>query len=560
MAESARRQRRLILDTIVLGIGGAVSAQVFMLLLRLANTLFLKDIAGYVPPTLQGEGGHLQQTIGPHGLWLVPLSTTLGGLIVGLLSWWLAPEIEGHGTDTAVRAFHRFSGQLRARVAPIKAVASAITIGSGGAAGREGPIALVAAGIGSWYASVTKCNDQERRLFLLVGMAAGLAAIFRSPVGTAIFAIEVLYGAMEFESDALLYTLLGSIVAYAVNGLFGTGWRPLFDVPGQLRLSSPYANTWFVVLGIAAGVMAPLLPNVFYGIRDFFRKLRIPAYLKPTLGGLGMGLLALAVPEVLGGGYGWIQLAINGQLALATLIALSLAKILALSLSVSSGGSGGVFAPSLFVGAMLGGFWAALLGQPPAPFVVVGMAAVFAGAARVPIATLLMVTEMTGGYQLLVPAALAGLLSYLVSTTLTRRLPYKSLYEAQVRNRWDSPAHHTEHLNIALRILRERRQLDPSAVENLDLLSLLRSGIPVELPENRRLVIAVLRPDSPYANGKLGPDGGRLEDGEAQIVTIIRGEHMMAARPGVELKGGDRLILLATAGALERLKPSLDKW
>ena len=536
-----------------------MAAQLFMWLLRLANTLFLKDIAGYVEPTIRGEGGHLAQTIGPHGLWLIPVSTTVGGLVVGLLSWWLAPEIEGHGTDTVVRAFHRANGQLRARVAPIKAVASAITIGSGGAAGREGPIALVAAGIGSWYAAITKCNDQERRLFLLIGMAAGLAAIFRSPVGTAIFAIEVLYGAMEFEADALLYTLLASIVAYAVNGFF-SGWLPLFAVPAPQGIGSPFAHGRFVALGILAGVVAPLLPNVFYGIRDLFRKLRLPPFLKPALGGLLMGLLALVVPQVLGGGYGWIQLAINGQLALATLIALALAKILALSLTVSSGGSGGVFAPSLFVGAMLGGFWAALLAQPPAPFVVVGMAAVFAGAARVPIATLLMVTEMTGGYHLLVPAALAVLLSYVVSTTLSRRLPYGSLYEAQVRNRWGSPAHHPEHLNIALRILRERRELDPSAVGNLDLLGLLRSGIPVELPENRRLVIGVLRPDSPLATAKLGPEGGRLEDGEAQIVTIIRGEHMMAARPGVEIQAGDRLLLLATAGALERLKPNLDKW
>ena len=238
MADSARRQRRLILDTIALGIGGAVSAQLFMWLLRLANTLFLKDIAGYVEPTIRGEGGHLAQTIGPHGLWLIPVSTTVGGLVVGLLSWWLAPEIEGHGTDTVVRAFHRANGQLRARVAPIKAVASAITIGSGGAAGREGPIALVAAGIGSWYASITKCNDHERRLFLLIGMAAGLAAIFRSPVGTAIFAIEVLYGAMEFESDALLYTLLASIVADAVKGFF-SGWTALFGVPAPPRLGLP---------------------------------------------------------------------------------------------------------------------------------------------------------------------------------------------------------------------------------------------------------------------------------------------------------------------------------
>ena len=559
MAESARRPRRLILDTIALGIGGALATQVFLWLLRVANTLFLKDIAGYAVPTLRGEGNHLAQTIGPHGLWLIPVSTTLGGLIVGLMSRWLVPEAAGEGTDTAIRAFHRANGEVRGRVAPVKTVASAITIGSGGAAGREGPIMLIAAAIGSWYGHITRCDDKQRRLFLLVGMASGLAAVFRSPIGTAIFAIEVLYGSMEFESDALLYTLLGSIVAYAVNGFF-VGWKPLFAVPAELGPSSPFANGWFVLLGVAAGLLAPVLPNVFYGIRDYFHRLPGPAFLKPAAGGLAVGVLGLAVPQALGGGYGWIQLAINGQLAMATLALLALAKILGLSLTVGSGGSGGIFAPSLFIGAMLGGFVAALLHQPAAPFVIVGMAAVISGAARVPIASLLMVTEMTGGYRLLVPAALAVLLSYLISTTLTRRMPHKSLYEAQVRDRADSPAHHTEHLNIALRILRERRQLDPSAVGNLDLLSLLRSGIPVELPGNRRLVVGVLRPDSPYVDNKLGPEGGRLEDGEAQIITILRGERMLPARPGLELKGGDRLLLLATAGALERLKPNLDKW
>ena len=148
MAESARRQRRLILDTIALGIGGALATQVFLWLLRLANRLFLMDLAGYAAPTLRGEGNHLAQTIGPHGLWLIPASTTLGGLIVGVMSRWLVPEVAGEGTDTAIRAFHRANGEVRGRVAPVKIVASAITIGSGGAEGREGPIMLIAAAIG----------------------------------------------------------------------------------------------------------------------------------------------------------------------------------------------------------------------------------------------------------------------------------------------------------------------------------------------------------------------------------------------------------------------------
>jgi CIC family chloride channel protein len=543
---------------LVLGVAGAFAAQVFTYLLRGATWLFLGGLAGYRPPGLPSEGGLAHEVVGPHGVWLIPLATTLGGLLVGILITKVAPETEGHGTDTVVRAFHRASGFLRARVAPIKVLASAITIGSGGAAGREGPIALTAAGIGSWYAGVTGRSEGDRRLLLLTGMAAGLAAIFRSPVGTALFAIEVLYADMEFESGALLSTMLASIVAYAVNGLF-VGWQPLFRITTPLALPSPWSNSWYLVLGVAAGVLGTIVPVVFYRVRDVFRGMPVHPMLKPALGGLAMGALALAFPEVIGGGYGWMQAAIDGRLALGTLAVLAVAKPLALSFSVASGGSGGVFAPSLFTGAMLGGLLAGLAHLPAAPFVVVGMAAVFAGAARVPIATLVMVTEMTGGYTLLVPAALAVMLSYLVQRLLAARLRYRSLYEGQVGSRADSPAHHTEHLRIALRILKDRQALNPADVGQFDLVSLLRSGIPVELPGERRLTIGVLRGDCPFVGQPLGAENGLL-DGETSVIGIIRGERMLGPRPDTTLLAGDRLILLTSRSSLERLRPYLDKW
>src|SRR5262249_30904269 len=226
---------------------------------------------------------------------------------------------------------------------------------------------------------------------------------------------------------------------------------------------------WYVALGVLAGITATLVPVVFYRIRDLFRVSRIPPSLRPAAGGLAMGLLGMAVPQVIGGGDGWVQLAIDGRLALGTALLLVRAKWLATSLSVASGGSGGVFAPSLYVGAMLGGAWAAFVHAPPAPFIIVGMAAVFSGAAHVPIATLMMVTEMTGGYTLLVPAALAVVISYLVQRRLSERFRYRSLYEAQVESRADSPAHHSHHLEIALRILREHQPQDVSSVGELDL-------------------------------------------------------------------------------------------
>ena len=556
------RQRRLIADSILLGVAGAAAAQVFMLLLRGANFVLLHGLAGYQPPGLPTEGGQPTERIGPHGLWLVPVATTLGGCLVGLLVTFLAPEAEGHGTDTVVRAFHRTDGALRTRVAPVKLLASAITIGSGGSAGREGPIALVAAAIGSWYATATGRSARDRRLLLLTGMAAGLSAIFRSPVGTAIMAIEVLYSDMEFEAGALFYTMLASIVAYALNG-FVAGWEPLFRVsPGIGHFANALDYGWFVALGVAAGVVGVAFPAAFYWMRDQFRRLPGPRWLQPAVGGLLTGLLALAVPQVIGGGYGWIQQAIDGKLVGAVLLLFMAAKLVATCFTVASGGSGGVFAPSLYIGAMLGGALAVLAHQEPASFVIVGMAAVFAGAAHVPIASLMMVTEMTGGYTLLVPAALAVLLSYLVQTRLAERLRYRSLYEAQVASRADSPAHHAQHLAIALQLLREGEPGELSglaAAGAIDLVSLLRTGVPIELPDGRRLIVGVLRADSQCVHRTLAPDTCQLDGADTRVVAILRGEHVSTPNTPTTLEAGDRLVLISRAGVAD-LRADLDPW
>jgi CIC family chloride channel protein len=552
------KQRRLIIDLVIIGVAGAFAAQLFGLVLRGANWLFLTKLAQYTPLGLPNEGGSPVEVIGRWGLWMLPVATTLGGLIVGVLVTRLAPEAEGHGTDTAIRAFHRADGVIRPRVPPVKLVASAITIGSGGAAGREGPIALVAAGLGSWYAELTNRNAADRRLLMLAGMAAGLAAVFRSPIGTALFAIEVLYSGMEFESGVLFATMLTSIIAYAVNGLF-SGYEPLFRVPSDIGLINPLENAWFVVMGVAAGVLGALLPTLFYRVRDRFRQLKIRPELKPALGGLLTGLIALAVPQVIGGGYGWVQAAIDGQLTVWVLLGLVVAKPLALSFTVASGGSGGVFAPSLSIGAKLGALLAHLAHLPVAPFVIVGMAAVFAGAARVPIATLMMVTEMTGGYTLLVPAALAVMTAYMVQRRLVSGQKYRSLYEAQVGRPSDSPAHHSEHLKIALDLLQQRKVLHPAQTGGLDLLGLLRSGIPVELPGEQRLAIEVLKATSPCV-GQPAAANDLTADGETTLFTIIRGDHMLGPRQDIKLEAGDRLLLLTSAEALKRLAPHLDPW
>jgi chloride channel protein, CIC family len=537
---------RLLLESALLGVVGALAAQLFMWMLRISNHIFLYRLAGYTPPGLE-SGGKLDQIIGPHGLWLIPAVTTLGGLLSGILVYRFAPEAEGHGTDTAVNAFHRKEGMIRSRVAPIKMVASAITIGSGGSAGREGPIALIAAGLGSLYSRLARRPEEDRRLLLLAGMAAGLSAIFRSPMGTGVFAIEVLYGKMEFEVGALLYTMLSSAVAYTVNGVF-VGFHPLFSIPKiPTPMFSDYAS--YALLGVAAGLIGTALPQVFYRLRDLFRVLPVPRWTKPAIGGLGVGLLALRLPQVLGGGYGWIQHAINGDLALRVLLVLIVAKMLAFALTVSSGGSGGVFAPSLFVGAMLGGSLAVLIHQLPAVFVVVGMAAVFGAAARVPIATMLMVTEMAGGYHLLVPAGLAVMISYLLQVRLCSFLKYKSLYEGQVPTRQDSPAHYLEQIQVALSLLGSRNVPLMDQVGHLDLLRLLRSRIRFDLPGGKELTLGVVRDNGPMVGRSIADLYRELNRYDFEIIAVMRREHILLPHSETLLQAGDRLILIASPNA-----------
>jgi chloride channel protein, CIC family len=547
---------RLLLDSIVLGIIGGLSAQLFTWMLRFFQSVFLVGLAGYQSPGLPGEGGVLKEVIGLHGLWLVPVATTFGGLVSGALVYGLAPETEGHGTDTVVKALHWTGGIIRARVAPVKMLASAITIGSGGSAGREGPTALIAAGFGSIYAKLLHREERERRLLVLMGMAAGLSAIFRSPIGTAIFAVEVLYGGMDFEAEALIYCMLAAIVAYAVNGWF-VGWQSLFQVPSYLKAVNLMDYAWYSALGVASGVVASILPEIFYRLRDAFVALRIPAWIKPGLGGLLVGLLALRLPQVLGGGYGWIQETIDGKLALGLLLLLLVAKILAFSFTVSSGGSGGVFAPTLFVGAMLGGFFAGIFHQPPAGLVIVGMAAVFGGAARVPIATLLMVAEMTGGYQLLVPAGLAVMLSFELQIKLSSYLKYASLYEAQVGARADSPSHRAEHVQIALRLMDEGKVSLPPQFTHLHLAALLQSGLSLDLPDGSQLTVGALRPESPWVGKQIQ---SRSLDGpiaNSKILAVLRGKSVLRPRPDTILLPGDRLMLSTPQDAQKELAKHL---
>jgi CIC family chloride channel protein len=542
------RRNRLLIDTIILGIVGALSAQAFTFLLGWSQTFFLNWLAGYQLPTVSPDGS---VNTSVHTVWWIPVATTLGGLLAGFLIYSFSPEAEGHGTDAAVNAYHNLRGVIRARVPIVKTIASALTIGSGGSAGREGPTALISAGVASVYARKRGRSDHETRLLVLVGMAAGLSAIFRSPIGTAIFAIEVLYSDMDFESGALVFTMLGSILAYTINGFF-VGFRPLFDVSADVAVPTAGAYGWYVVLGIACGLVATVLPMALYGVRDLFRRIPCPPHFKPALGGLGVGLIALALPQLLGGGYGWIQAAIHGSLPTRLLIFLALGKIVTFALTIGSGGSGGVFAPSLFTGAMVGGFFSSVLHLSPAAFAVVGMAAVFGAAGRVPIATFLMVTEMTGGYGLLVAAALAVTLSSVVQTLLSGSLKYKSLYQAQVPSRPYSPSHYLEHLRIALELLKTPGFSTALDGERLELAPLLSNGVPVSLAEGKEIRIGTLKPKSPCVGHSI-VDGCFGGSRDVEFILVVRGDRSFLPGPEVRMEPGDVIIAVASDSAWGRL-------
>lgn len=437
----------------VVGLIAGLGAVAFLTLLGLMFKYVLGGLLHFhLPPT--GEGG-AQAITYPYPWWLLLLVPTIGGLLSGLIVFTWAPEAEGHGTDALIRSFHRGAGEIRARVPPLKGLASVITIGTGGSAGQEGPIAQIGAGFGSALGKLLRLTPNERRLLMLSGAAGGVGAIFRAPLGGALFACEVLYGSTAMESAALLPCLASSIIAYTTFALFITP-QPIFVVP-DLAFRGLGELPFFAALALACAAVGWLYVRVFYGLRDhFFKRLPIPRHVKPAVGGLMVGALAIAFPQVMTGGYGWVQWGAIGEppsLALAgeqvftphmrvgLLLALALLKIVATGLTISSGGSGGVFGPSMFIGGMLGGATGQLLSMAfpgsdlnPAAFVLVGMGGFFAGVSKTPLTSIVMVCEMAGNYSLLVPLMLVCGLNMALSRRWT-------IYEEQVPSPVDSPAH-----------------------------------------------------------------------------------------------------------------------
>ena len=430
----------------------------FYEMIQVATNGLLGGATGFYPPNPAGEATAILG-VRPDFL-LIPIVAVVGGLVASALIYTFAPEAEGHGTDEAIAAFHQRNGVIRKRVPVVKAIASAFTIGSGGSGGREGPTAQIAAGFGSFIGGILKLPVRDRRIAVAVGIGAGIGAIFKSPFGGAILAGEILYSGGDFEVEALLPGFIASPVGYVIFASFA-GYTPIFGGSLSYTFTQPINLVFYAVLGLSCGLVGRAHTFVFYRVKGLFSSLTIPKYFRPAIGMALAGAIGIFFPEVMGLGYGFLQYLIDGKLSLvstnyfalpilAVLLLIVVFKIFATALTVGSGGSAGVFAPSLVIGGFVGAaFWVVLnslvpgMIPVPAPLVIVGMVALFAGVGRVPIAVILMVSEMTGTLSLLVPSMVAVVISYFVTGSKY------TIYKSQVPRRSDSPAHRGEY-NVPL--------------------------------------------------------------------------------------------------------------
>lgn len=438
--ESTRFLAKWLLLGSIIGIISGVGAIVLSYAINIATSFFLTRFVGYLPPEARGDG--VTQLTPITHLWFLPVVTTLGGLISGLLVFTFSPDAEGHGTDAVIDAIHHKDGKIDFRVPLVKLVASAITIGTGGSSGREGPVAQIGAGLSSVLGRLFHLSPEDRRIAVNIGMGAGIGAIFKAPLGGALLAAEILY-LRDIEIEVFIPAIIASTIGYTVYSFF-FGFTPIF---GNLQISaiqSPVQFIYYAILGVCAGFVGVCYASSFYGVNRFFHYLKLPKWLKPAIGGLIVGFVGLIFPQVLGISYGWVQLLMSGKFLLAiplwVLLFLPFAKILATGLSIGSGGSGGTHGPGMVIGGFLGAFlWSGMhslpfMPQSPAAFVIVGMMALFGAVAHTPIAVMVMLAEMTGNLSLLAPAMIALSISITIVGNNT-------IFRSQILNRMHSPRH-----------------------------------------------------------------------------------------------------------------------
>lgn len=414
---------RILLLAIIIGAVGGYGAVLFRYAIKLIQYLFYQNkediltFAATVPPYLK------------VGL------PALGGLIVGLLVSFGAPEAKGHGVPEVMEAITLREGRIRKRVAIVKILASGICIGSGGSVGREGPIVQIGASMGSTIGQLLKLSGKQMKTLIGCGAAAGIAATFNAPIAGVLFSLEILLG--DFGLSAFSPVVLSSLMATTISRYY-FGDFPSFIVPAY-SLHSGWEIFIYPVLGLVAALVSILFINTLYKCEDIFDWLAMPDFLKPAIGAFILGLLLLRWPQVFGVGYGGINIALKSSMPALLLLSLILVKILATSITLGSGGSGGIFAPSLFIGAMTGGFFGWCVGHffpglnvDLGAYSLVGMGALVAGATHAPITAILIIFELTNDYRIILPLMSSCLISTVVTSVLQ---PEGSIYTLKLLRR-----------------------------------------------------------------------------------------------------------------------------
>ncbi len=425
---------------IVVGLCGGAGAVVFRTFIEIVQGFFFDFILPQISQDVYG-----------YNISLIFLPA-IGGLLVGLITWRVAIETRGYGIPEVMESMHVHAGRIRKRVAFTKIITSAITVGSGGSAGREGPIAQIGASFGSLIGQIVNLSERQRRVLIASGLAAGVGATFNAPLGAAIFAIEILF--VEFEAISATSIILASVIGTAFASIF-LGPHPAFRVSDGLTFGfeQPLEIVFYLILGLILGVISVLWVRSFYRIEDFFDSVKISPVFKAGMGGVFTGLLGILTLDlldvdihfvrnnILGVGYAGMEKILSApsielsassiETTIAILILLGIAKILATSFTIGSGGSGGVFSSSLYIGVMFGGALGLVFNSlfpsialNSATYALVGAGALFAGTASAPLTCIVLIPEMTRDYSLIPPMMAACVTSYIISSLLMKNSIY----------------------------------------------------------------------------------------------------------------------------------------
>lgn len=406
----------MIIIAIIIGILGGFAGVGIRALIKGISLLFFP-----------GNGSFLENVL--HSPWYIVLfAPIVGGLLVGPIIHFFAPEAKGHGVPEVMEAILLKGGRIRPIVVVIKAIASAISIGSGGSVGREGPIVQIGSSLGSTIGQFFKVPTKKLKTLVGCGAGAGIAAAFNAPIAGALFAVEIIL--MDFAvaqfSPIVIASVMATVVSHAFQGNFAA-----FEVTGY-QLISPYEMIFYFVLGGFCGLVSYAFIKTLYFLEDFFdNKFKIPPYLKPFVGGIAIGVIGLLAPQIMGVGYDSINEALHNNIIWYFAFALIFIKIVATSITLGSGGSGGIFAPSLFMGAMCGAFFGHFVHQlypdisaTAGAYALVAMGGLVAGTTRAPITAIIIVFELTKDYNIILPLMITCIISMIISSKLSRESIY----------------------------------------------------------------------------------------------------------------------------------------